>query len=160
MIPGSPFKFSKMLRIDIIGYSGEDLIFEVDGRPNNGRSTAAKNEQVHWKVKEGIAVDYISAITWKQIAGSENVFSSDPPAEQENKKNWKGRVNRAAEYYSVYVYSITWVKNDGSTHTFDPIISINPSLSFFRLTEVVLVAATAALTFFTLQFLRKKKNSR
>ena len=146
-----------MLRIDIIGYSGENLILEVDGHPNNGRSTAHKNEQVHWKVKEGIAVDYISAITWKQIGGSENVFSNDPPAEQENKKNWKGRVNRNAEDYSVYVYNITWVKNDGTTHTYDPIIAINPSTSFFDITKVVLLVATAALAFLAFNFLRKNK---
>lgn len=147
-----------MLRIDITGYAGENLILEVGGHPNNGRSTAVKNEQVHWKVKDGIDVDYISAITWEQMPGSDNVFSNNPPIDQENKKNWKGRVNHDAEG-SVYVYSITWVKRDGTTHTFDPIISINPSLSFFNLTEAVLLVATAALTFFTLQFLRKKKKS-
>ena len=147
-----------MLRIDIIGYSGENLILEVDGRPNNGRSSAVKREQVYWKVKDGIDVDYISAIKWKQMAGSEDVFSDDPPAEQENKKNWKGRVNRSAEDYSVYVYGITWVKKDGTTHTFDPIISINPSLSFYDVSKVGLLLATTALAFFTFQFLYKKKN--
>jgi hypothetical protein len=135
-----------MLRIDIIGSSGDDLLLEVNGHPNNGRSSAVKSEQVHWKVKEGIDVDYISAITWKDMPGSEDVFSCHRPAEQENKKNWKGKVNEDAEDYSVYVYSITWVKTvDGTTHIFDPIISIKPSESFFNIREVTLFVLTAAL---------------
>jgi hypothetical protein len=147
-----------MLRIDIVGSSGNNLLLEVNGHPNNGRSSAVKSEQVHWKVKEGIDVDYISAITWKNMPGSEDVFSHHRPAEQENKKNWKGRVNGDAEDYSVYVYSITWVKaGDGTTHIFDPIISINPSTTFYDITKVLLFTATALLAFLTLQFLRKNK---
>jgi len=149
-----------MLRIDIVGSSGNNLLLEVNGHPNNGHSLAFKSEQVHWKVKEGIDVDYISAITWKNIPGSIDVFSHHRPAEQENKKNWKGRVNGDAENCSVYVYGITWVKADGTTHIFDPIISINPSTTFYDITKVLLFAATALLAFFTLQFLRKNKNNK
>ncbi len=38
-----------MLQIDIVGFSGENLILEVDTHPNNGRSSATKSEQVDWK---------------------------------------------------------------------------------------------------------------
>ncbi len=137
-----------MLQIDIVGFSGENLILEVDTHPNNGRSSATKSEQVDWKVNQNISVDSISAITWKEMPGSEDVFSRSRPAELgSNLKHWRGIVNDDAEDFSVYIYSITWVKKVGNirtTHIFDPIISIKPSTS--PLVPIGIVAGVLGLS--------------
>jgi len=70
---------------------------------------------------------------------------------------WTATVDANAPDYAVYRYSILWKDSDGNDQTEDPIISINPSTSFFDITKVVLVVAAAALAFLTFQFLRKNK---
>src|SRR6185503_1631621 len=137
-----------MLQINIIGIdSTGGLILDENGVPNNGHSRVSKCREVHWKVKPHCGVDHIHGIIWKPIAGSTDVFSSNRPAPQSGTQNrhWKGTVNCNAADYSVYVYSIVWVHEDGGApRTFDPIISIKPSK--FALTE--LVTLTALATFF------------
>ena len=72
-------------------------------------------------------------------------------------RTWRATVDSNAPDYAVYRYSILWKDTNGNDQTEDPIISINPSTSFFDLTKVVLVVATAALAFLTFQFLWKNK---
>jgi hypothetical protein len=119
-----------MLQIDIIGSDGDNLLLEVGGRPNNGSSPASRNEIVSWRVREGINVDSITSISMKPTPGSVDIFSGGvQPARQGTAKHFQGRISATQEDYSVYIYKIMWVKTDGSGHTFDPIISIKPSLS-------------------------------
>ena len=149
-----------MLQIDIIGIDNSTggLILEENGRPNNGHSRAHKCEDVHWKVKGHCGVDHIDGIIWKPISGSTDVFSSHRPAPQTGtqKKHWKGTVNCNAQEYSVYIYSIEWVHEDGGPpRTFDPIISIKPSK--FALTELATFFLGVGIS---LLFSRKKKSSK
>lgn len=128
------FNLLKMLQIDIVGFAGEDLVLEVNGHSNNGKSSAAKGEDVFWKVKQGTDVDYIDAITMKEIAWNNDIFNGGaPPAAQGNKKNWRGKINSKVDDAAIYVYNITWVKkSDGSTHVFDPLITIKPKVKAFE----------------------------
>lgn len=148
-----------MLQIQITGItSNGGLTIEENGRSNNGHSPAKKGEDVHWKVKPNCGVKYIHTITRKTIFGSTNVFSSDPPRAQDaGKKHWKGTVNDNAEDFSVYVYSIEWVKDTKTEEkeVFDPIISIKPST--INTKKFILYAITVVLGYFTLKFLRKHR---
>lgn len=148
-----------MLNIKIVGVNPDNsLQFKVNGRgSDNGNGEAKKNWIVHWKVKRDIDVLSITEIQKK--SSSPDIFTVHPPRAESSRK-WKATVDSTAQDHTQYHYSILWKDANGNVHTHDPIISINPSLSFFSLTEVVLVAVTLALAFFTLQFLRKTKNSR
>ena len=138
-----------MLQIDIIDSNGDNLVFEVDGHPNNGNSSVNKGSAVHWKVKPGCNVDYIDAIYMKDVTGSTDIFSANPPAAEagSQRKNWKAKVNTDARRYSVYVYNIVWVKvGESQPRTYDPIIAIKPRLAPSLVNEVTIaIAVTAAL---------------
>lgn len=150
-----------MLQIDITGSNAAtgELKLEVNGHPNNGSSGAKRNEKVHWKVQPSSGVDHISAITMKNIAGSRDVFSGNPPAPQNaNKKDWMGTVDSSAPDYSVYVYKIDWVPEGSSTpKTFDPIISIKPDIYIAQILPVL--AVSLVLLTISLLFSNKKKKS-
>ena len=150
------------MQIVITGISSSGgLTLEENGNPNNGHSSAGRSEEVHWRVGPDCGVKYIHAITIKTIAGSTNVFSSNPPRPQDRQnKHWKGTVNRDAEDYAVYVYSIEWVKDDGSIdiEVFDPIISIKPS--GFSIIKLVAVVVAAVLGLFTLKTFIDKRSER
>ena len=151
-----------MLQIDITGSNSTtgELKLEVNGRPNNGHSEANRTDRVHWKVKPSSGVDHISAITMKNIAGSRNVFSGNPPAPQSaDKKEWKGIVDGNAPDYSVYVYKIDWVPDGSSTpKIFDPIISIKPTEVNIAKLFPVLVGVLALLGISLLLSDKKKKH--
>lgn len=118
-----------MLKIIITGSNGDNLTFEVDGKPNNGRSSASRKEVVEWEIASGTDVKAISSIVLKPIIGSEDIFSEDPPKPQNSQNTaWKGKVNRRVDIGAVFIYNIVWIKSDGTTHTCDPIISIRPTL--------------------------------
>jgi hypothetical protein len=122
-----------MLQIDISGIdtstSDLKLILTEYGHPNNGHSHVDKGDQVHWKVKNGSGVASIQDIIRKPIYGSTDIFSLDAPKPQDGnqKKHWKGTVDENVAELSIYIYSITWVKEGESvSRVFDPIISIKP----------------------------------
>lgn len=117
-----------MLKISITGSDGENLTLAVDGKPNNGRSSASRKEEVFWVIEEGTDVREIEEIAMKDTLGTEDIFKKNPPAPQNEKKTtWKGKINNDAEIGAVYVYFIKWIKTDGSSHIFDPIISVKPN---------------------------------
>jgi hypothetical protein len=145
-----------MLNIKIIGVNPDGrLDFKVNGRhSNNGNGSAEKNWSVRWKVKRDIAVKSITGIQRKE--NSPDIFTQHPPR-MHDPRRWKAKVDSTVSDYTDYHYSILWKDIDERDHTHDPIISINPSTSFFDITKVLLLAATAVLAFFTLQFLRKNR---
>src|SRR6187200_1155436 len=114
-----------MLQIDIVDSEGDNLIFEVNGHPNNGKSDAKAGWAVQWKVKGSCDVDHIEEIRLKQTVGNTDIFSDDPPAPQggSQMKRWNASVNADAVDYSECAYDIVWVKK-GETRTriYDPII--------------------------------------
>jgi hypothetical protein len=145
-----------MLNIKIIGVNPDgSLDFKVNGRhSNNGNGSAQRNWSVRWKVKRDIAVKSITGIQRKD--NSPDIFTQHPPRMQDPRR-WKAKVDSTVSDYTDYHYSILWKDIEGGDHTHDPIISINPSTSFFDITKVLLFAATAVLAFLTLQFLRKNR---
>ena len=152
-----------MLNIDIVhGNLDDSLDFEVNGNPSNGHNYAKRNWAVNWKVRPGMDcnVHYIHSIKMKSVAPNVDIFPNGMPAPQGGSHNthWMGKVKSDAPIGAQYIYEIQWVEK-GSTNirTWDPIISINPSTTFYDITKVVLFAVTALLAFLTLQFLRKNK---
>jgi hypothetical protein len=145
-----------MLNIKIIGVNPDgSLDFKVNGRhSNNGNGSAEKNWSVRWKVKRDISVQSITNIQRK--SNSPDIFTQHPPRMRDSRR-WNAKVDSTASDYVEYHYSIFWKGMDGLVHEEDPIISINPSTSFFDITKVLLFAATAVLAFLTLQFLRKNR---
>ena len=145
-----------MLVVKIVGVNPDNsLRFKVNGRrSSNGNGAAEKNWSVRWKVKRDISVQSITGIQQKD--NSTNIFTDHPPRMHDS-RTWRATVDSNAPDYAVYRYSILWKDSNGNDQTEDPIISINPSTSFFDLTKVVLVVATAALAFLTFQFLWKNK---
>jgi hypothetical protein len=148
-----------LVRADATG----KLILDVNGNPSNGRSTAKRKEDVQWIVQGGSDLEYIDDIQWKNISGSENLFSENPPTAEINgpninKRHWKGTVNDSAPDYSVYVYNIFWKKRDVTEiQKFDPIISIKPTTGFIETVLFMAAAvATAAVAFLAFKFLFKK----
>lgn len=120
-----------MLQIDIIGIdpaNGNNLLLEVGGQPNPGRSWVKKNQDVLWRVKENIDIEAIEGIMLKDISGNDNIFKSNPPQPVGgNKKIWKAKVDTNAAAGAVYIYNIAWKKKgETSPRTFDPILSIKP----------------------------------
>ena len=125
----------------------------------NGRPTSScavdPNEVVVWQVTSSL-IRSSSDMGIKPISGSTNIFSRTPlrpttPGPMQT--TWQGRVNFDAADYAVYVYNIYWIKDDdGSDHTFDPIISIKPRRKIAVFT-IVLIAVVSAI--FTFKFLRK-----
>ncbi|MCW3109333.1 MAG: hypothetical protein JWQ09_3839 [Segetibacter sp.] len=141
----------------IAGTSDFALLFNVNQQPNNGHSYASARDDVQWTVTTN-DVKYIEDIKWKQISGSTDVFSSHPPTPTNPQRRvWKAKVNEN-EIYSVYVYSIKWVKALETTpRTFDPIISIKPSGLHFI---AKLITGFLALFSICLLFSNKKKSSK
>ena len=157
-----------MLQIDIVGFDGDNLKLEVNGHSNNGRSSPTRDEEVQWKVRPNKGIKSIEAIAMKNIAGSDNVFSSDPPRSiNAQKMKWRAKTNNNAEDGAVYVYNIEWVKDgDPTIRTYDPIISIRPVklTSDNFLYNVVLTTAVVttllAVTLAVMLYFSKQENFR
>jgi hypothetical protein len=145
-----------MLQIKITGADKQGNLEFSD----NGHSEAYRNEDVHWKVEDKTGwVAGIYDILWKRNNDPNNVdiFSKNPPQYQGSDpvaKHWKAIVNKKksdAPDYSHYRYTIYWQDAEGNQHAPDPIISIRPSL--FDPQDIVILAVSAAVGFFTFKFL-------
>ncbi|MCU7549920.1 hypothetical protein OCK74_12380 [Chitinophagaceae bacterium LB-8] len=151
-----------MLQIDITGIDlNGGLVLEVNGHPNNGHSAVQRGWAVHWKVNESCDVDYIEDIQQKDISGTTDIFSSNPPRSQNpQRKTWIGIVNGTAADYSVYAYAIKWVKK-GSTDikTFDPLISVKPTSYGGNLFFLAIGVVSGVLAGFFCFSKKKKKKS-
>lgn len=120
-----------MAQIHIIGIdpaNENNLLLEVDSRPNPGKSFVKRNEQVQWEIKGTLEVEAIEGITMKTISGNDNIFRLNPPKpDAGDKKKWKAKVDSNAPDWSDYIYNIVWKKRgESNTRTFDPILSIRP----------------------------------
>jgi hypothetical protein len=156
-----------MLQIDIVGFSGENLILEVGGHPNAGKSKCKKNEDVKWKIKDGCGVKLIHSIKMKDMSGNEDIFSANPPKPvNTDGKQWMAKVNNNVQVGDAYVYNIEWVKeNETQIRKYDPIITIRPvrliSLELYNTTlTTAVVAALAAITLGVLLYFSKQENNR
>ncbi|MEO5783721.1 MAG: hypothetical protein ABIQ07_10640, partial [Ginsengibacter sp.] len=74
--------------------------------------------------------------------------------------NWQAQIHSNAGYYSEYIYSIFWIP-EGSNDIleYDPIISIKPDGSYFKILILKIVTVVLGLLGISL-FLRKKKKSK
>ena len=141
-----------MLQIDIVGSSGDNLLLEVNGHSNNGNSQAERGWRVHWKVHPLSDVELIEDIKIKHIGGSSDIFSDNPPTQQNpNGTHWNATVNAGARDYEVYVYKIVWKKKDeNGSRVFDPIIAIKPRVApslVHEVTTAIAVTATLGLAY-------------
>ena len=141
-----------MLQIDIVGSSGDNLLLEVNGHSNNGNSQAERGWRVHWKVHPLSDVELIEDIKIKHIGGSSDIFSDNPPTQQNpNGTHWKATVNAGARDYEVYVYKIVWrKKGENHSRVFDPIIAIKPTTMISAtsiLTATVAISAAVGISY-------------
>ena len=150
-----------MLNIEIVsGNPDGSLVLEVNGRPNNGNSSAERNWRIHWRVRTGSNVEYIHDIKMKTKPGdppSTNIFTSDPPASQggPNSTHWKGTVDTNAPIGAVYGYSIFWKRSGGGIEECDPKISVKPSK--FNFTTLLVGISFGVLGLLSLIFLFRKR---
>jgi hypothetical protein len=116
-----------MINIRITGTTpnGEGLVLD-----SNGHNRAEGRDEIQWEITTPAV--RISAIRWKEISGSTNVFPPGYPRSRGGQgRVWHGTVNPVDKEY-VYVYTIIWVNDEGVTKEFDPIISIRPSTTLMN----------------------------
>jgi hypothetical protein len=154
-----------MLNIVIVkGKDDGELELIVNGHPNNGNSSADRNEDVHWRVDENcnvLRIDDIKIKTGPGAPPSTNIFSDNPPRRQDgpHSKNWRAKVNRNAPRGAEYNYDIVWVpKAGGGTKTYDPKIAVNSR--FIDPAKVFFIILSIIAGLFSLEFLRRKMKNR
>ena len=54
-----------------------------------------------------------------------DIWQLEPKGEEGNPRVWSGRVRNLEEKASQYYY-LDWVKKDGTTGTYDPVIEVDP----------------------------------
>ena len=120
--------------------------------PNRGHTPADAGDTILWQIGNRSGVRSIQSIQEKR--GSTDIFSAPP---RRHGSNWQGDINPAAPALARYIYSITWLADDGSgPHIHDPIISIRPRTTSKVLLTVALLAFTVAVGIYTYKFLHKK----
>jgi hypothetical protein len=85
---------------------------------------AQANEVITWEIQNNSGVSAITNIGQKNVNGNQNVFSSYP-AQLGNSSNWQGTVLNSNNTY-VDNYEIVWQDAQGNSHTYDPMILLNP----------------------------------
>ncbi len=151
-----------MLKIDIIGNSGNDLKLEVNGHPNNGYSEAKQNWPVQWEIQDGSGVASIEAISMKSCTGNTNIFPSHQPPRSlgPDKKRWGAIVRPDAPIDGKYQYNIHWKKvGEETPRIYDPIIAIKPTVPSPPL-PWILAIITAIIAFFAVSLLFKTKKKK
>jgi len=99
----------------------------------NGNSATTFNGQrghvITWEIQPNSGVSALTGFSQKNVNGNTNVFSSYP-AQQGNSSNWQGTVDANLNSNNSYSdsYNITWQDAQGISHTYDPMIQINPVL--------------------------------
>jgi hypothetical protein len=160
-------KFSKMLNIVIVkGHPDGSLEFNVNGAPGGPENGAKRGWRVHWRVDPSpkCNVLYIHDIKMKTGSGappSIDIFSGNPPSPQDrpHRKHWMGTVDSSACVGAEYNYDIEWMPKDGGEkETFDPKISVMPSLHPYlkHISWIVL----SLIGIFSVRHLLKKKKSK
>ena len=98
---------------------------------SNGNSATNFNAQrghvITWEIQPNSGVSTLTGFAQKNVNGNKNVFSSYP-AQQGNSGNWQGTVNASLNSTSSYSdsYEISWQDAQGNSHTYDPMILVNP----------------------------------
>jgi len=100
--------------------SGHLIMIDKKGRPAEDYE-AYSDQKVKWRILDS-NVKSITMMTAK--ADSFTIFSN-LPEKAKHSKNWKGKLKKTPIKIQD-LYNIKWKDSDDSTHTFDPVIKVNP----------------------------------
>ncbi len=121
---------------------------------------AKKRETINWRLASGCGVASIVEIEMSPsppYPPSTNIFST-PPHPNGSASKWKAVISNFAPDYSEYNYYIKWSpEGGGDDQTFDPKISIMPSIVFSFQRIVLLLLAIFGFCALALLFSKKKK---
>jgi hypothetical protein len=93
---------------------------------DHGNSKANRGDVITWVVGPKSGVSSILAIDKKDVAGNNNIFSKGP-AQLGSSSNWQGTINpNLPAGITQEIYFIKWADNSGASHTYDPVIQVNP----------------------------------
>ena len=107
--------------------SGELTMIDSNGNPAS-TIRANRGETITWQIDGNSGVSAITAIDKKDQTGNENIFSV-MPASLGNSKNWQGKISKDTTA-DQEIYFIKWLdtRNPANSHTYDPLIQLNPGL--------------------------------
>jgi hypothetical protein len=108
--------------------SGELTMIDSNGNPAS-TIRANRGETITWQIEPRSGVSAIAAIDKKDQTGNENIFSV-MPAPLGNSKNWQGTISNVTPADQEF-YFIKWLdtQNPANSHTYDPLIQLNPGLN-------------------------------
>ncbi len=124
---GVILKATRNIRIQNDGSDKIKLIDEV-GCPAYILSVFP-DQNVEWEI-DG-SVKSIDSIVTKPKPGNGNVFEEHPHKKFRSKRHWKGKIKSAggADNIKNEEYYIVWTAEDGTQHTYDPLIQLNPKFN-------------------------------
>jgi len=107
--------------------SGNLTLQDSSGNPAT-TFNAQRGHVITWEIQPNSGVSALTGFAQKQnVNGNTNVFSSYP-AQQGNSSNWQGTVDPNLNSTSSFTdtYEIYWQDTNGNSHTYDPMIQVNP----------------------------------
>ncbi len=106
--------------------SGKLVMTLINGK--SARQVSADHGQIiQWLLHPNNNVSEIIAIEEKSIANNFNIFSKDPEPVG-GSKNWEGTISPDTDNPYEW-YSIVWKDKNGTQHTDDPLIQVNPQVN-------------------------------
>ena len=117
------------IRITASDTSTGDLTLQDSNGNSATNFNAQRGQVITWEIQPNSGVTSLTGFAQKNVNGNTNVFSSYP-AQQGNSSNWQGTVDANLNSNNSYSdsYDITWQDAQGISHTYDPMIQINPVL--------------------------------
>jgi hypothetical protein len=115
------------IRITGSNTSTGDLTLQ-DSHGNSATNfNAQRGHVITWEIQPDSGVSALTSFAQENVNGNQNVFSSYP-AQQANSSIWQGTVNASLNSNNSYTdtYEISWQDAQGNSHTYDPMIQINP----------------------------------
>ncbi len=122
----------KVLKKLVIAISDGDattgrLTMKIINGKDGHRVSADQGQKIQWLLHPNNNVSEIIAIEEKSISNNFNIFSEDP-APVGGSKNWEGTISPDTDNPYEW-YSIVWKDKNGTQHTDDPLIQVNPQVN-------------------------------
>ena len=98
---------------------------DINGNPARNFN-AQRGQQITWEIQTTV-VSALTGFPAKNVPNNQIVFS-EGPSRLGNSQNWQATVNSSLNPTGSFTYSyeITWQDAQRNTHTYDPMIQINP----------------------------------
>jgi hypothetical protein len=106
---------------------GTGVLTLKDSNDNSATNfNAQRGQEITWEIQTPL-VSALTGFPEKNVPGNQIVFSAGP-SKLGNSQNWQATVNSSLNPAGLfgYSYEITWQDAQGNSHTYDPMIQVNP----------------------------------